>query len=706
MTEQDSLSRNENGNFFSSLPNQLSHSPSVFTYSQNGLEFGNSFLFLRGFDSRRISFFVNGIPQNDPEDHSMNWLYLPDFTANSSTISLGALDGTNPQSVSVNTMNPLQSEMKVRAGYGDYNSSVLGVQFNSGLIGNTYNISAYLSHLKSDTYRNASAVDKTSYSVSAERIDSNFNLKINLYGSSVNDGLSYYGIFPSVRNDRAYFTNVNDRRINWSETFLYQRRTPEHEIFFQPHYEVIATWQMNSNTKLTNTLFYIQGDGSIDYDGTWTSPNASEYFRLTPIYGFRYQFSGIKDTTLGNELIRSSVTEHQFGWKPQLEYQHDHGTLTLGAEFRIHRSNHWGQFISAEKLPAGFPDDYHFYDYKGGKDLFSASANEVLSISQNSTLSLGVELRDQTYRLFDEKPFYLDSTDASLRGLKKSGWTSYSFTVASTLLSPSLGFEYRPTNFLTLFTTGKITTREPRLKDYYNPEYFSIPNFARKADGSFDFTKPNIKPEHGFDFEVGSKIGEYLLEDGIIFSGGVTAYYMPYTEEMLYTNKRDAWGSPILGNAESVQHYGLELMGLLNFSKSVFLQLNATLSHNEIGKFDSFSDSVNITGKTPPASPSVIASANVEILPFAGVSFNLTEKYVGTMYGDVINSDQYKNDAYSFVDAGISFTQHSLLGMREITLRIQINNVFNSLYTSFVDRGVGFFVAAPRHGFATIQLGL
>ena len=64
------------------IPQLLSELPSTTFYSENGNGVGYNYLSIRGFDQRRMSVMVNGIPQNDPEDHDVYWLDFPDLAAN------------------------------------------------------------------------------------------------------------------------------------------------------------------------------------------------------------------------------------------------------------------------------------------------------------------------------------------------------------------------------------------------------------------------------------------------------------------------------------------------------------------------------------------------------------------------------------------------------------------------------------------------
>lgn len=63
------------------LPSILAELPSTMFYSESGNAIGYSYLNVRGFDQRRIAVLVNGIPQNDPEDHNVYWIDMPDLAS-------------------------------------------------------------------------------------------------------------------------------------------------------------------------------------------------------------------------------------------------------------------------------------------------------------------------------------------------------------------------------------------------------------------------------------------------------------------------------------------------------------------------------------------------------------------------------------------------------------------------------------------------
>jgi outer membrane cobalamin receptor len=53
------------------LPLLLQDVPGLFAYGDAGSGLGYTYLKIRGFDQRRVAVLINGVPQNDPEDHQV-----------------------------------------------------------------------------------------------------------------------------------------------------------------------------------------------------------------------------------------------------------------------------------------------------------------------------------------------------------------------------------------------------------------------------------------------------------------------------------------------------------------------------------------------------------------------------------------------------------------------------------------------------------
>ncbi len=109
-----------------------------------------------------------------------------------------------------------------------------------------------------------------------------------------------------------------------------------------------------------------------------------------------------RDLYIPDALIHAVVENDQDGWLPRAQLAHNRGALTLGGEARLAsflalRRLEWGG-----SLPAGVTPDYRYYEYRGGKNMFSVFANETYPPLQAAACSPKA-LVHHTYRLHDEK---------------------------------------------------------------------------------------------------------------------------------------------------------------------------------------------------------------------------------------------------------------------------------------------------------------
>ena len=70
------------------FPLLLETTPNVYAYADAGGGLGYSYLKIRGFDDKRVSVYVNGIPLNDPEDQATYFVDIPDFAASVKDIQI------------------------------------------------------------------------------------------------------------------------------------------------------------------------------------------------------------------------------------------------------------------------------------------------------------------------------------------------------------------------------------------------------------------------------------------------------------------------------------------------------------------------------------------------------------------------------------------------------------------------------------------
>lgn len=684
-----------------------SFTPSASSYSQSGTEVGYSYLTIRGFEQRRLSILVNGVPQNDPEDHNVYWIDMPDLLGSTSRMQVQRGAGSafyGPPaiggSINVETEFPATRALTLSAGFGSYNTQKVALEASSGVFAENWLAHVRVSTTKTDGYRNHAFIDLYSYYLAIKRVSEKHILQFNAFGGPIKDGLDYLGIYDWLGID---LRDRDQRKFNLSDSYAYERRDQEVERFFQPHFEVMSTYFIDPVMTLKNTFFYVQGEGEFDFDGTWTG-SAARYFRLTKPYADLYGFTPIPDTValLGNELMRAFVGNKQFGWLPRMEWKYASSDIYLGMELRTHSSIHWGSLLQGDLAPREVLSDYHYYEYEAGKDIFSPYAALNYRLEDGITLFGSLQMVAQMYHLGNEKPFFVDTVMAQSSGLNP-GWRSHEFEVAYLFLNPRAGIGVDLTKDINAFASFGITSREPRLGDYYKAESFAEPNFLRLPSGSYDYNSPNVQPERLLDMELGFGTKSLSIGERATLRAGANAYMMRFSNELVKTGEKDLFGSSVTSNAKATEHIGAEASVDLSLLDKFSLELNAGVSKHRFVEFTH--DTIDYSSKQPIGFPSMVLSGTVSYQPIEQIRLSVLGRYVGDTYGDLENSELYRNPAYFVMDAVLTM-RFPLEPLKHIEIKVQANNILDRLYTSYADAGVGFFVAAPRHFFGTISIGI
>ncbi|MDE3057173.1 MAG: TonB-dependent receptor [Bacteroidota bacterium] len=674
------------------VPVLLSDLPSTTFYSENGNGLGYNYINLRGFEQRRLSVMVNGIPQNDPEDHGVYWIDMPDLLANAGTVQVQRGAGSafyGPPAIggSVNIVtNPfLQKpgvELESMFGFQEYGSThtvplstrKYAASVNSGLIGQQYMVYGRLATITTTGYRTNGWDNLNSYFLGAVRFDENMTTRIHIYGGPFTDGLVYTGL-PKFVNSNLILRreNLSDWGLDSTGTaygYKVERRPQESESFTQPHYEILNEWKLSPTTTLFNTLFYVTGDGYYDYDASWAD---TTMLRL----GYAYGIPTLSNPA--NTLVRAFVGNKQWGWLPRIEIDHGAGTLTLGAEIRIHRSVHWGKIQWADSLPPSLDPDYHFYQYNGEKDIFSFYVHELFHVDAKTTATADVQLIRNRYGIANEK------------------YLGYNFSLPYFFVNPRVGVNYNMSELWNAYVSFAYTSREPTLANLYAAEgsyYGETPAFQADTTGGvvkYDFTKPFAKPEQLIDVETGTGYRSSIARLS------VDAFWMEFQNELVKSGKVDIFGQPVTGNAQRTRHIGFEADGALRISNDLLIGGNISLSRNRLVEYSVFNDEgvrVSLNGNPIAGFPDVLGNFRVT---YSRESFSASAevKYVGAFYTDNFKNEANKNDAYTVANAQALYDV-PLASNTSVTLRGEVRNIFDALYT-MSGEGNAFFPAAERN---------
>lgn len=668
------------------IPTLLSELPSSTTYSETGNDVGYTYLTMRGFDQRRISVMINGVPQNDPEDHNVYWVNFPDLASSLEDIQVQRGAGSafyGPAAIggSINLVTDRFSpepSVRLTGGYGSYDTRKVGLTLNSGLLDNRLALHAHFSKTQSDGYRNSAWLDFLSYFFGVAHYTERSTTRLHVYGSLNKDHLNFYGIPASDLSDRKL------RRINPIVG------DEEIEDFHQPHYELLHEWTLGPGAKINNTLFYVQGGGFFDFDGSWAD---TTYYRLTNEFGFT------PIANPGQSLVRAFVNNRQIGWLPRITYVTDQATTEAGMELRYHRSLHWGKVRWAENLPTQLDPDFRFYQYNGNKWVASVYLNQSYKPSPELNLRGGIQIAHKRYGLFNEHFLHTD------------------FTVPYTFFNPQIGLNYNLSHSLNVYSNFARTSREPRLKNLYDAAGSSggaLPEFERRPDGvAFDYDKPLARPEKLNDFELGAM---YSVPK---FRGTANFFWMDFQDEIVKNGQLDLYGQPVTGNAERTVHRGIELTAALRPNRYLTLQGNLSYSRNTFKSHTVYSGSlpVALDGNRIAGFPDLLLNGRVT-LEHNGFLAAFAAKHLGRQYTDNTENNKktpdirqtpgYEDlftDPSTVINLSLGYDLGPQVGLKRFQIRLDLNNLLDRLYTTHGE-GASFFPAATRNLYVWTSIDL
>lgn len=675
------------------LPAHLASLPSITHYSENGVDMGYTHLRMRGFDQRRVAVSINGIPQNDPEEHNVYWINFFDLQGAIEDIQVqrgagASFYGSPGIGGAINIIaTPYKASpyATVEAGYGAYNTQRYTVEVNSGLLDGRTIAFGRFSRLLSDGYRDWSWSQFWRFFGGITHYADGHTVTIQAYGGPQRDGLAYAGIAKSANT-----ASDADRKFNFSSA------TRDQEYFHQPHVELLHDWQVTPSVTVQQSLFWLQGVGHFDFGGTFRSadylrlPNAwrdlSADERAQPLYLSAPEVS---------VLFRAALDQGQSGWMPRATFTHDSGETTIGAEARLHRSLRWGRIQEATGIPAGLvggDNDVRVYSFRGEKIVTSLYGSHLQYLGDFLAVQGDLQISWRRYRMYDEAFF------------------GHAFEKPYLFVNPRIGVTIRPGQRFSAYTSIALANREPRMKSLYDGEEAGAgfqPQFATTSTGVYDYAKPFVKPEQLLDVEIGARIEQ------LRYRASANVFWMDFRNEIVPSGGLDQFGVPRTGNAGRTRHLGMEVEAAARLAAGLDVYANASASQNKFVRFQEFvtrpdysTRQADRAGNPIAGFPSQVANLGVTYT-IKGLTARVSTMFAGRQYVDngggqdasgAPNSD-LEVDPYTLVNASVRYAFPQRVGLE---LSLDVNNVLNDRVLLFGNAGFGtpqFFPAATRHMF-------
>ena len=651
-------------NFGQQLPLLLNHLPNVVSYSDDGVGFGSSYIYVRGSDIYRTNVTINGVPLNDSESGGVFFYNLSDLASSAENIQLQRGVGTSSNGAGAfgASLNVLTEAIQPTASaeianfYGSYNTHKHSLKFSTGKINDRFELSGRFSVIKSDGYRDRGWSNLKSYFLQGAYAYGGTLIKAILLGGKQHAYLTYLGL------DKA--TLANDRRYNpageYTDTAGNKRfYDNESDNYQQDLAQLHWSQQWNEFWRTQIAFHYTKGKGY------WENYEKGAY-------------SWIGLPSLGNNpdgeekqayyIHQQGLNNDFWGTTFSANYKKDNIDLLVGGALNRYQGAHIKDLLWAEKAYTSYKNNY---SYEGLNTKEEASGFAKLTYTLNSKWSLFADMQLR-YVNYEAKKYKVNEA-------------LYNF-------NPKMGvtFNLNPNN--SFYLSYARATKEPNRSDYKD--------YAKELKKNALAKKPVAEKLN--DFELGWR----YQSDKVVLN--VNGYYMGYQDQLIPTGKLNETGYPIRENVGSSYRSGIEADATVHLSTKWVWQPNVAFSKNITKDYKTEKKKViTYWGDTQISySPSAVIGNTISFLPIKNFQASLISKYVGSQYIDNTQREEAKLDAYFVNNLSLQYEWKPKHTFKSVLFSVIGNNILNAKYIPYGSNkyGESYIPAAEAHYLAGITL--
>ena len=356
------------------FPEILKSTPGVHANKEGG-GYGDSEIYMRGFDNTNIAVMVNGVPMNDMENQKVywsNWAGLTDVTRTMQTQrGLGASKVSAP-SVG-GTINIITKGLDAKKGgsiyYGMGNDNMNKVMFtvSTGMSKSGWAMTLLGSKTWGDGYAQGTDFKGYTYFVNiSKRINEQHQLSFTAFGAPQEHYQRKGALTLADWKMTEQVWGITDHKYNSSYGFDKngQRRTAEYNVYHKPQLSLNHQWQINDKSSLSTVLYMSIGRG-YGYSGQGNSTYGYSY---TDWYGANY---GTLQTK-----FRNADGTFNYGMIQDINEQSEHGSMLVMGKLKNYHN--WYGLVSTYNTKIG--KDFDFYggvDFRAYKGVHT---NEILDL--------------------------------------------------------------------------------------------------------------------------------------------------------------------------------------------------------------------------------------------------------------------------------------------------------------------------------------
>ena len=275
----------------------LKNTPGVHA-NANGGGWGDSEIWMRGFDNTNIAMMINGVPMNGMENGKVywsNWQGLSDVTSVMQTQrGLGASKMSAP-SVG-GTINIVTKGLDAKKGgsfsysLGDNGYNKVSFSVSTGLMSNGWAISVMGARTWGDGYIQGTSFEGYNYFANiAKRINENHQLSLTAFGAPQEHYQRSGGLTMAEWNNVRKYMKDGMHFSRYNPTYGYDnygnQNSANYNVYHKPQISLNHIWQIDHKSSLSTTAYVSLGRGY----GRTAEPGYNSSYSYTDLtYGANY----------------------------------------------------------------------------------------------------------------------------------------------------------------------------------------------------------------------------------------------------------------------------------------------------------------------------------------------------------------------------------------------------------------------------------
>jgi iron complex outermembrane receptor protein len=373
------------------MPALLQSTPSVTGYSDTGLGNGYAYMWLRGIQSTRINFTLDGVPLSDAEDSALYFVDFGEFAQSLQSVQVQRGVGTSTVgaasyggSVNFESIGLTDNrQVSVLVGAGSFGSNRASVGFQSGMFGRDMKFYARVSYLDTDGFRDHSGVKQGSLFLGLSHEDSDSYLKIFGFIGHEKTQLAFLAVEKDVlEHDLRFNPLPPDNTDSFGQSFVQAQYTRSlgdaSSLSVQGYYNGAGGWyRLDSDADPSVLLQY-----NLDWrflGGVVSYRYTGEHFSLTAgVHGNDFVSTHTQDTVGGGQNYSNNNTKNEANAFAKGGY--DLGRWHLFADAQVR----WARFRYQGDIPLGSVSWTFFNPKVGARYQVSPATSIYASLGQTS----------------------------------------------------------------------------------------------------------------------------------------------------------------------------------------------------------------------------------------------------------------------------------------------------------------------------------